>query len=69
MRLVERLVGRAEDVRVVLDEVAHAQQAVQRAGQLVAVQQPRLGVAHRQVAVGPLLHPEELRVARGSSSA
>src|SRR3712207_7201050 len=50
LRLVERLLGRAEDVGVVLDEVAHAQEAVQGPGQLVAVQQPRLAVALGQVA-------------------
>ena len=31
--------------------------------ELVAVQQPGLGVAHRQVAVGPLLQPEQVAVA------
>ena len=67
--LVEDLVLGAEDVGVVLDEVADAQQAVQRAAGLAAVQQARLGAAERQVAVAPALQPEELRVARGSSSA
>jgi hypothetical protein len=38
-------------VRVVLREVAHAQQAVQRAGRLVAVHLAELGHADRQVAV------------------
>ena len=43
--LVLDLVLGAEDVGVVLDEVAHAQQAVQRAARLVAVQEAGLGVA------------------------
>ena len=46
------LVLGAEDVRVVLRDVPHAQQAVQRAGRLVAVHEALLGVADRQVAVG-----------------
>ena len=37
--LLDLVVG-AEDVRVVLDEVADAQQAVERAARLVAVQWP-----------------------------
>ena len=49
--LVLDLLGRAEDVRVVLREHPHAQQAVERAGQLVAVQHARLGHPQRQLAV------------------
>src|SRR5579884_360199 len=41
----------AEDVAVVLRDVPHAQQAVQRAGGLVPVQRARLGHPERQLAV------------------
>ncbi len=53
----------AEDVRVVLREAAHAQQAVQRAGRLVAMHDAELGEAQRQVAIAlqPVL--EDLDVA------
>src|SRR6185436_4339211 len=54
--------SRAEDVRVVLRHVAHAQQAVKRARRLVAVQRRRLGIAQRQVTVAPELTPEEEHV-------
>ena len=54
----------AEDVRVVLDEVADAQQAVQRAARLVAVHEAGLGVADRQVAVGVALVVVERAVRR-----
>ena len=43
----------AEDVRVVLRDVANAREAVQRSGELVAVQRCSLCVADRQVAVAP----------------
>ena len=46
------LLGGAVDVRVVLREVAHAEQAVQHAAHLVAVHAAELGHAQRQVAVG-----------------
>ena len=49
--LVLNLLGGAEDVGVVLGEVAHAEEAVQHAGELVAVDQAELGHAQRQVAV------------------
>ena len=49
--LVFDLVGRAEDVGVVLGEAAHAQQAVHGAGALVAVDVAELGVARGQIAV------------------
>ena len=58
------LVLGGEDVRVVLGDVADAQQAVQRAGRLVAVHEALLGVADRQVAVGAPLRRVELRVRR-----
>ena len=66
--LLDLLLG-AEDVRVVLGEVAHAQQPVQHAGGLVAVQQARLEVAHRQVAVGVAAASRTGGSGRGSSSA
>ena len=46
------LLGRAVDVRVVLREVAHAEQAVEHAAHLVTVHLTELGEAQRQVAVG-----------------
>ena len=49
--LLLHLRGGAEDVRVVLGEVAHAQQPVQRTGRLVAVHLAEFGHAQRQVAV------------------
>ena len=49
------LLGRAEDVGVVLGEAAHAEQAVQGAAALVAVDGAELGPAQGQVAVGA--HP------------
>ena len=60
--VVDLLLG-AEDVRVVLCELAHAQEAVQRARGLVAVQQAGLVVADRQVAVGVVVHRVEHAVA------
>ena len=48
--VLDLLLG-AEDVRVVLREGAGAQQAVQHAARLVAVDEPRLAVADRQVPV------------------
>ena len=58
------LLARAEDVRVVLRHVPDAQQPVQGARRLVAVQRRRLGVAKRQVAVAPELAAEEEHVPR-----
>ena len=52
-----------EDVRVVLRHVPDAEQAVQRARDLVAVQRRRLGVPQRQLAVGAQLAAEEQHVA------
>ncbi len=56
------LLGRAEDVRVVLGDVADAKQAVQRAGELVSVQGGGLGEAERQLAIGAQLAPEQEHV-------
>ena len=69
LELVLDLLLGAEDVAVVLGEVPRAQQPVQRAAQLVAVQQPRLGVADGQVAVGVRLQSSRAGSGRGSSSA
>ena len=49
--LLDDLVLAAEDVRVVLGELAHAHEAVQRAVRLVAVAAAELGEPQRQVAV------------------
>ena len=61
--LLDLLLG-AEDVGVVLGDVPHPQQAVQRAARLVAVHEARLGVADRQVAVGAQLGLVDLHVRR-----
>ena len=50
--LVLHLLGGHEDVRVVLGEAADAEEAVQRAGELVAVDYAQLGHADGQVTVG-----------------
>src|SRR5450759_1683889 len=50
--LVFELLGGAVDVRVVLGEVAHAEEAVKHAAHLVPVNAAELGHAQRQVAVG-----------------
>ena len=57
------LLGRTEDVAVVLGEAAHAQDAVQRPGRLVAVAAAELAVADRQVAVAVQTLVEDLHVA------
>ena len=49
--LVGELLGRAEDVRVVLREAAHAREAVQHAGALVPVHRAELEQPQRQLAV------------------
>jgi len=49
--LVLYLVRADEDVRVVLRDVLHPQQAVQRPALLVAMERRRLGEANRQVLV------------------
>ena len=58
------LVGRDEDVRVVLREGAHAHQAVQRARRLVAMHLAELREAQRQVAIAADALLEDLHVAR-----
>ena len=50
--LILDLIGRHEDVRIVLREAADAEQTVQRAGQLVAVHDAELADTQRQVTVG-----------------
>ena len=52
--LVLHLLRRAEDVRVVLREPAHAEQSVQHARPLVAVHRAQFAQPHRQVAVAAL---------------
>jgi hypothetical protein len=51
LELVLQLLGRAEQVRVVLREAAHPVQAVQRAAAFEAVDGAELRIAQRQVAV------------------
>ena len=50
--LVLDLIGRHEDVRIVLREAADAEQAVQGAGQFMAVHDAEFADTQRQVAVG-----------------
>ena len=52
--LVLDLLGRAEDMRVVLREAADAEQSVQHARPLVAVHRAQLAEPHGQVAVAVL---------------
>ena len=49
--LVLHLIPCHEDMRVILSEAAHAEQTVERAGQLVAVNQSELAHSQGQVAV------------------
>ncbi len=49
--LVLDLVVRTEDMAVVLRDMPNSQQAVQGAGRLVAMERPRLGEAHRELAI------------------
>ena len=49
--LVLHLIPCHEDMRVILSEAAHAEQTVERAGQLVAVNQSELAHSQWQVAV------------------
>ena len=49
--LVVHLLGRAEDVRVVLAKRSHAGQPVHGAGPLVAVQSAEIREPHRQIAI------------------
>ena len=53
----------AEDVGIVLGEVAHAHDAVQRAGRLIAMYLAEFGELERQVAVGLEPVPENLHMA------
>ena len=62
--LVLHLLGRHEDVRVVLREAAHAEQSAQSAGQLVAVHKTQLAAAKRQIAVGMRLACVDQHAAR-----
>ena len=52
----------AEDVGVVLGDVAHAHEAVQRSGRLVAVHETLLGQPQRQIAVAALAVGEQVDV-------
>ena len=54
----------AEDVGVVLRDVPHAREAVQRPRELVAVERRRLGVAKRKIAVAAQLGAEQEHVSR-----
>ena len=67
--LVGQLVRTDVDVGVVLDELADAGQAGQRAGALVAMQPAVLAEAQRQVAVRPQLRAVDDTSTPGSSSA
>ena len=62
--LLGHLIFRAEDMRIVLREAAHAHQAMHRARRLVAMHGAELRKAQRQIAIGfqPVL--EDLHVAR-----
>ena len=64
VELAVDLLPRAEDVRIVLGDVPHPREPVQRARELVAVERCRLGEAQRQLAVAPELAPEEEHVPR-----
>src|SRR6185503_16881812 len=52
--LAAYLLGRAEDMRIVLRKPAHARQSVQRAGEFSAVTRAELGGAQRQIAIRAL---------------
>jgi hypothetical protein len=62
-RHLGQLILGAEDVRVVLREAAHAHQAVQRAGRLVAMHVAEFGQPDRQVAVALQAVLEDLHMA------
>ena len=61
-RLLHDLVFRAENMRVVLGEGAHAHHAVQRARGLVAMHDAEFGNAHGQIAIGlqPVLEDQHM---------
>ena len=63
------LLRRAEDMRVVLRESAHAQQPVHDAGALVAIHRAQLAQAHRQIAIAVLLVARRSGYGPDSSSA
>ena len=63
-QLVGELLGRAEDVRVVLGEAPRPQQAVHHARLLVAVHRAELEQPQRQLAVRPLPRPVDEHVHR-----
>ena len=62
--LLGHLLLGAEHMRVVLGEGAHAHQAVQRAGRLVAMHDAEFGHAQRQFAIGAQAVLEDLDMAR-----
>ena len=64
LNFVLHLIPCHEDVRVVLREAAHTEQAVQRAGELMAVDQTELTDSERQVAVGVRLARVDHHAAR-----
>ena len=61
------LIGRAEDVRVVLRKAAHAQQAVHHAAAFVAIHRAHLAKAHRQVTIDCAACPCRSGCGRGNS--
>src|SRR5205823_1430238 len=56
------LLASAEDVRIVLSDVPHAGEPVERAGELVAVQRRGLRIPKREIAVAAQRTPEEEHV-------
>ena len=69
MQLVLDLLVRAEDVGVVLRQVADAEEPVQDAGELVPVQVAGLREAEGQITIGMRREPNRGGSAPGSSSA
>ncbi len=63
LELALQLLGRAEEVRVVLREAAHARETVERSAELEAVHRAELAVAQRQIAVRPPVVPVDEDVA------
>ena len=63
--LAGRLLGGDVGVRVVLGQAAHAGQAVDDAGLLVAVDRAELEEPQRQLAVGPLPRDWKIRLCIG----
>ena len=58
------LIRAAEDVGIIDGEAAHARQATEFAGLLIAIDLPELGQPHRQVAVRPQLAVIDLNMVR-----